>query len=106
MLTTTDTRITENAVKQMENRLAQLEQTVLRLTSLIPEASMPEACQKRLCSYHTHYLQYGGPDLSHEQYHTLEKEWTSHNDRCGKEWNKKPGVLCSACTSYDNDLRH
>jgi len=102
MLATTDTRITDLAMKQMENRLAQLEQTVLRLTSLIPEASMPEACQKHTCSYHTHYLHYGAPDLTHERYHEAEKAHLFHATRCKWDWTTGP---CGVCLAWEKDIR-
>jgi multidrug resistance efflux pump len=103
MLTQTiDTRIAENAVKQMENRLAQLEQTVLRLTSLIPEASMPEACQKRTCSYFTQYLQAGSAELTHERYHEAEKAHLFHVTRCRWDWTRG---ACPTCISYEKEVR-
>jgi hypothetical protein len=59
------------------------------LRQQLPDAHLPQDCRERKCSYYTHYLIYGGPDLTHEGYHGAEKECEAAQRRA-QEWMDNP----------------
>lgn len=71
------------AVETLQHRVGELEDTN-------PEAHMPEECQQHECSYFTHYLAYGGPDLTHEGYHQAEENCT-RAQKLVEDWYEEHG---------------
>ena len=86
----------------IRRELEQLQTTVALLVELNPDIALPEKCRKRNCSYHTHYLQYGGPDLSHEQYHQTEQYHLAHLEACKWDWTRG---ACPTCLSHERATR-
>ena len=63
------------------------------------------SCDERRCTYHTHYLVYGAPDLAHEAYHAAERKCAeaqraslTHEAECKECFG---GSLCAAGRSLD-----
>ena len=61
---------------------AQLADLNATLRAIHPELNMPRRCQERTCTYYSHYLAHGYPDLTHEGFHALEKVASEHAREC------------------------
>lgn len=62
-----------NVILALMDEVETLQAQVQKLENADPESHLPEECRRHECSYYTHYLAYGGPDLTHEGYHQAEK---------------------------------
>jgi hypothetical protein len=67
-----------------------------------PAWTEPEECRAHTCSYYTHYLVYGGPDLTHEGFHAAEKNAAHHIQNCDRDWSRGP---CSICIDWEKRIR-
>lgn len=65
-----------------------------------PENACPDPPGE--CGYYTHYLAYGGPDLTHVGYHAAEKLAETHLASCRLMETRGE---CSACTRHEERLR-
>jgi hypothetical protein len=80
---------------------AQLAELNANLRAIHPELNMPEECQKHQCDYFTGYLAYGGPDMSHEAFHSQSKMAESHFKHCSYNG----PTICPACQRWEKMLR-
>ncbi len=102
---TQDTTILAKQIADLQRRIEQLTQTVELLVQVNPEIVLPEACRKRTCSYHSHYIPYGNPgeaNLSHEAYHQAEKDHLNHLASCSHDWSKGG---CPRCMHFEKLVR-
>jgi len=61
----------------------------------------PEECRLHQCSYYTHYLVYGGPDLTHEGFHEAERQAEEHAKYCSRI-QRGP---CPTCARWEQRVR-
>jgi len=55
----------------------------------------PEECMSQRCTYYTHYLRYGPPDMPHAAFHVAEKECQERQlalERMEAEGKYSPGL--------------
>lgn len=98
-----------NAMLDLMNTVETLQQRVQQLETATPEATMPEACRKHECSYFTHYLAYGGPELTHEGYHQAEQK-CEHYQKAASDWHdahgfEHPSPYEQQCTRWEAAVR-
>ena len=73
----------------------------------------PEACLDERCSYYTHYLRHGPPNLNHAAFHDAEAA-CRHWQRKAEMWYKEhprpdqgnlPRVIESMCQKLEKEVR-
>jgi CRISPR/Cas system Type II protein with McrA/HNH and RuvC-like nuclease domain len=69
-------------------------------------------CRRHRCSYYQHYLVYGPADLSHEVFHTVERQAEAHMATCRYEGQYRDGFrpdgkidLCPVCVAWERRVR-
>lgn len=65
-----------------------------------PENACPDP--PGACGYYTHYLAYGGPDLTHAGFHAAVAIHERHATTCGVS---ESGRVCSVCTAGESRIR-
>jgi len=95
----------DEAIQRLEDMRASIPDNGVydELTAIIrlitPDEGWPQECREERCSYFTHYLRYGPPDLPHAAYHAAERECDEaqkqYEEYCSAE-DAFPGVTVTA----------
>ena len=67
-----------------------------------------DPCELHQCSYYSHYLRWGGPDMSHEAFHIAEKECLDWQNRAGEYWKndqEEPDWIYRRCRALERQIR-
>ena len=80
------------------------------LRNLNPDGHLPAKCREKKCSYFTHYLAFGPPDLTHDGFHAAEVKCEEAQKRAS-EWYEAhehkplPAALDQLCREWETRVR-
>jgi hypothetical protein len=67
-----------------------------------------DPCELHQCTYYTHYLRWGGPDMSHEAFHIAEQEclyWQARAEADWREGQDEPDWILQRCRKLEKEIR-
>lgn len=99
-------RDARSLVEMVDGRPLYVTETPAEILALSEAAEQgyvePEECRQHRCSYYTHYLVYGGPDLTHDGFHAAEEQASQHISNCTHNWENGP---CPTCARWEARVR-